>query len=244
MKRLFVVNGLFGFLNCMATSGVAEHDDLTVLVLFSSDPDANADLERRMRSLAPVSKCVFLTDPALYIGQFSDQEFMDDLVSNPGEVRMFFTHNTWLHNRIFAAYPKARVILYEEGLASYYPGLFAKYDEPERVAGVYCHNYFDLYVSPDADEYPEKFGVLNRERFRKLLTQVAREPQGQILNSETVVVVEQYLFKKGRAQSLDDAADEYAEAIRSIVDKGYEVAYKRHPRESSRLFELIGERLE
>ncbi|AZL06657.1 polysialyltransferase family glycosyltransferase [Brevibacterium aurantiacum] len=244
MKRLFVVNGLFGFLNCMATSGVAEHDDLTVLVLFSSDPDANADLERRMRSLAPVSKCVFLTDPALYIGQFSDQEFMDDLVSNPGEVRMFFTHNTWLHNRIFAAYPKARVILYEEGLASYYPGLFAKYDEPERVAGVYCHNYFDLYVSPDADEYPEKFGVLNRERFRKLLTQVAREPQGQILNSETVVVVEQYLFQKGRAQSLDDAADEYAEAIRSIVDKGYEVAYKRHPRESSRLFELIGERLE
>ncbi|GAA1846413.1 HAD family hydrolase [Brevibacterium marinum] len=244
MKRLFVVNGLFGFLNCMSSGGVAEHDELTVLVLFSSDPASNAVLERRMRSLAPVSKCVFLTEPGQYIGQLADPQFMSDLCRNPGEVRMFFTHNTWLHNRVFAAYPDARIVLYEEGLASYYPGLIDRYDEQSRVAGIYCHNYLDLYVSPEAAEHPEKFGLLNRDRFRTLLTQASTEPQEQVLTPETVVVVEQYLFKKGRAQSLEDAAEEYAEAVRSIVDKGYEVAYKRHPRESSRLYELVRDRLD
>lgn len=239
MKRLFVVNGLFGFLNCMATSKVADHDEVTVLVLFSSDPHSNAQLEARMRELAPVRKCVFLTDPEEYIARFSDQEFMTGLCRNPGEVRMFFTHNTWLHNRIFAAYPDARIVLYEEGMASYYPGLIEKYDDLPRIEGVYLHNYLDRYVSPDVRKYPDKFGLIDRDKFLNLLSRIAAEPDEQILSSDTVVVVEQYLFKKGRAQELHDAAKEYADAIRLIIGQGYSVAYKRHPRESTQLYERI-----
>lgn len=239
MKRLFVVNGLFGFLNCMAASSVAPNDDLTVLVLFSSDPRSNADLERRMRSLAPIGKCVFLTDPEQYIAHFSDRKFMSELCRDPGEVRMFFTHNTWLHNRIFAAYPNAQIVLYEEGMASYYPGLVEKYDALSRVTGIYLHNYLDRYVSPDTNSHPDRFGLLDRQRFRNLLERVASEPEEQILTPDSVVVVEQYLFKKGRAQKLADAAEEYAAAIRGIVDKGYTVVYKRHPRESTHLYERI-----
>lgn len=243
MKRLFVVNGLFGFLNCLSATKFADHDRLTVLVLFSSDDRANLELELKMRTLVDIEKCVFLTDPEEYTTLFSDRAFMSDLCRSPGEMRMFFTHNTWLHNRIFAAYPKAKIILYEEGMASYYPGLIDKYAALDRVAGVYLHNYLDRFVSPDASAHPEKFGLLDRHRFAQLLDQVSTEPNEEILDPNTVVVVEQYLFKKGKAQSPEDAAAEYADAIRTIIERGYRVVYKRHPRESTRLFALVTDML-
>lgn len=239
MKRLFVVNGLFGFLNCMSARFVGLHDDITVLVLFSTNAKENVDLERKMRSLASIGECYFLTDPSEYIDKFSDQEFMSNLCSDPDEVRMFFTHNTWLHNRVFSAYPKADLVLYEEGLASYYPGLLDKYADVSRISGVYLQNYLDCYVSPDARKFSGKFGVLDRRRFMELLGRVSSPPEQQILTPDCVVVVEQYLYKKGNAQCIEDAAAEYSEAIRSIIDRGYRVVYKRHPRESTRLYDMI-----
>lgn len=246
MKRLFVVNSLFSYLTCVSSRPVSETDDITVLVLFCRDEKSNNELEARMRAVLPLSKCVFLTDPDDYVKLLGNSTYMNELCRSPQEVRMFFTHNTWLHNRVFDSYPKAQITLYEEGLASYYPGLLRKYRHSDRINGVYFHNYLDAFVPPDAGSNPAVFGLIDRRRFTDLLLRATPKPSStaQQLSLSTVVVVEQYLFKKGRAQSISSAADEYAAAIRLIVNKGYSVVYKRHPRESTRLFDLVMERLD
>lgn len=239
MKRLFVVNGLFGFLTCLAAKPVAETDSVTVLGLFSADEADNARMESAMRALAPIDSVVFLTDPSTYIRSFEDSGWMAAL-SQPDEVRMFFTHNTWLHNRVFAAYPDAAVLLYEEGMASYYPGLLGKYRTNGRLQGVYLHNYLDAFVSPDAASKPECFGLLDRPRFSELLARTAKlRPQHVEFGPDCVVVIEQYLHRKGGISSPEGAADEYAAAILAIAERGYRIAYKEHPRERSGFFDLI-----
>lgn len=244
MKRLFVVNGLFGFLTCMASEAVRDTDTISVLVLFSYDDEANQELESRMRSIINIDRCTFLKDPSKYTKLFDDHEFMREVCDGPDEIRMFYTHNTWLHNRIFDAYPEADILLYEEGMASYYPGLIRRYDHRNRIRGVFLHNYLDRFVSPDSRVDPSVFGVIDRGRFKNLLKKVASRP-GAVPEPAvpTVIVVEQYLFKKGRNQSLAEAAHDYVDAIREIVNKGYRVQYKRHPRESSVLFEHVVDQL-
>ncbi|WP_344306793.1 polysialyltransferase family glycosyltransferase, partial [Brevibacterium samyangense] len=250
MKRLFVVNGLFGFLTALSARAVGPQDEVDVLGLFCYSKEDNKVLEATMRSLLPgIRKVEFLTDTSEYTKKLADRRFMRSVSPDPAEIRMFFTHNTWLHNRVFRSFPEASIVLYEEGMASYYPGLLATYEARGRLQGVYLHNYCDRMLPIDAADHPEVFGLIDRERFRSLLEKLAdrgtggargsRSTGASQLGPDAVLVVEQYLFRKGGAQTIDEAAAEYVTAIRTILGKGYRVVYKKHPRENTGLLERI-----
>ncbi|OYN89616.1 polysialyltransferase family glycosyltransferase [Parenemella sanctibonifatiensis] len=238
-KRLFVVTGAFSFINALISGRVNAEDHITVLVLFCGR-DQVRDLTRQIRMIRKVDQIRFLHDPEQYRSVLNNRDWAKKLCSAPDEVRMFLTHQTWLHNRLFKHYPNARITLYEEGLASYYPGLVDRIHAWDRVDAVRTHNYLGRHVPVDTNLHPDRFGGIDKAAFLRSLAASTLEPaEPDTRDLDAVVVLEQYLFKKGESVSIDELAAEYAAAIAQIIQRGYRVLYKPHPRESTPLLDHI-----
>lgn len=246
MRRLHVVGGLFSLLNSLSAASVQPHDEHCVLVLFTYDPDREEHLREIIARVVEPTSVRFLYDPAQYTALLSDGEWMHDFCAEPDEVRMFFTHNTWLHNQVFASYPSARIVLFEEGMASYYPGLIERYDARDRIAQVATHDYLGSFRPLDAATDPDLFGSLDRDRFVDLLAKLSGQQATSpfVGDGRDVLFLEQYFFRKGNAVTIEEQADLYAESVDLILSRGYRVWYKGHPREPSPLYDMVTERLD
>ncbi|MAT07106.1 MAG: hypothetical protein CL424_18895 [Acidimicrobiaceae bacterium] len=244
MKRLFVIGGQFSYLNALSSGPILPGDDITLLVLFTYDQQNERRVRRELNAVHPANNIRFLYEPSDYNRLLGDRKWMQDLCDDPAEVRMFFTHNTWLHNRVFSAYPDASIVLYEEGMASYYPGLIDRYDAFDRIDHISLHNYLGRFHSLDALRYPDLYRSIDPETFVNYLGRLPTPSDADRLADDMVVLTEQYLFKKGDAFDISTLADEFAVAIADIVDAGFRVGYKKHPRDSTDLWSYVWARLD
>lgn len=245
MRRLHIVGGLFSLINSLSAAPVGDDDEHYVLVLFTYDPDREPQLRSLIDRVVSTVHVRFLYDPSGYTTLLGDASWMNEFCPDPDEVRMFFTHNTWLHNRVFRSFPSASVVLFEEGTASYYPGLLHRYDDIHRIERVATHNYLASFRPMDAFGSEHLFSTIDRRDFLHRLERLGADPSGGpfVGDGRDALLLEQYFFKKGDAIRIEEQADLYASAVTALAEKGYRVWYKGHPREPSELQKLVLERL-
>lgn len=244
VRRLLVVNGIFSFIHALSAAPTGENEELWVLVLFQYDPANDEDIIRKIRSLRPKSNVKILHEPSKYVSQLSDQKFMRAFCPEATEVRMFFTHNYWLHNAVFSTYSKADIIFFEEGTASFYPGLLPKFSARDRVRTICVTDYLSRFKPQAVLEAPDLVTSPDPSNVRTLIGKLPK-PTSPLpkRDSPSVILVEQYFHKKGKQVSVDEVVEIYVSAITHILSKGYEVLYKPHPREEFGIWDLVHKKI-
>lgn len=241
-KKLLVVNGIFSFIHALSAAPTGLNEDLWVVVLFQYDPANDADTIRKIQAVRGKSKVKILHDPSKYVEQLSDRAFMQEFCPEATEIRMFFTHNYWLHNAVFSTYPEADILFFEEGTASFYPGLLEKFSSRNRVRTISVTNYFDKFKPQVSKQHPELVSSPEPALLRTLVGSLPK-PSEPITkpSAPSVILVEQYFHKKGKQIALDEVVDLYVSATKLLLAKGYNIIYKPHPREE---FGISGQVLE
>ena len=243
-NRLFVVNGIFSFIHALASAPTQELEALNVLVLFQYDDTQNATLLKKIRILRPNAKVRFLKEPKDYIATLSDRGWMQKFCPKVTEIRMFYTHNYWLHNAVFGTFPEAKIILFEEGTASFYPGLWDGFKAQSRIEKVCVSEYLGIFKPMDSRQHAQVFKEPAPALLRTLLSKL---PDASVelpkLDRPIIVLVEQYFHKKGNEITFDEMVGLYENAIISILKKGYDILYKGHPREAFGIWDSLRYRL-
>lgn len=244
-RKLLVVNGLFSFIHALSAAPTGENEDLWVLVLFQYDPANDAEITRKIQAVRLKSKVKILHDPSTYIAKLGDKKFMHDFCPDATEIRMFFTHNYWLHNAVFSSYPQADILFFEEGTASFYPGLLERFSARNRVRSISVTSYLDRFKPQVCKLHPELVSSPPAALLRTLIGALPKP--GEVIQAPSVpsvILVEQYFHKKGKQIAIDEIVDLYVSAAKRILSKGYNILYKSHPREEFGISEQVLGRLD
>lgn len=239
MTTLHLVTGLYSCINSFASRYVDPLEDHYVVVLFT-DREDEASIAERIRRIQGVRKVVFLRNPATYRAKLSDPKRVFRWCSGkvPTQLRMFFSHSSWLLNSLAAAAPGAAVSLFEEGMAGLYPGNLAPLNFLERVVRVEYHDYLGRIRPLSSVQNPELFEELDASLFLGRLEQACGTSSVE-LGSGTVVLAEQYFDRKAASVPTGELQQLYADAAITIIGKGYRVIYKAHPRHRSEIFDFV-----
>lgn len=243
-QRLLVVNGTFSFIHALAAAPTREEEEIFVIVLFQYDDAQIALLERKICLLRPMANVKFLKTPSEYVSLLSNREWMHQFCPSATEIRMFFTHNNWLHNAVFGCYPDAEIIMFEEGSASFYPGLWKGLNANQRISKVSISHYLDRFNPLDRRGREDIFVEPSPKLLKTLLSRLSDatvEPPR--LERPTIVLVEQYFHKKGKQIAFEELVELYHAALQNLLNAGYDVLYKGHPRENFGIWEQIEARL-
>lgn len=245
MTVLHIVTGLTSALTSLTSRYVDTRDTQVVLVLFTS-PDAEATLGRQLsRISAKVRVKVVKEPPSEYIRLLSDANYLKTHCGGdrPDELRVFLSHSHWLLNAAASAFPDVGVTLFEEGMAGFYPDTLANLRFLDRVARIEYHDYLGSFRPLASVTRPELFEAIEPKRFLSTLRHVNNPEPSEVIDDTTVIVAEQYFDLKGKSISTEDVVDLYALTVRSLIEKGYRVAYKAHPRHPSEIYQAIRARL-
>jgi len=242
-KKLIVCTGIFSFIHALSANPTGENEEIWVLVIFQYDPAKDAETIKKIRAIRPRANVKILHEPSKYIAQLSDRGFMQGFCPEATEIRIFFTHQSWLHNALFSSYPTADVIFSEEGTASFYPGLLEKFSARNRIKTICITEYFGKFKPQVYTQAPNLVSSPNPGTLRTLIDRIPK-PDAALpeFSLPTVILVEQYFHKKGKQIDIDEVVSLYASAVKEIIRKGYAVLYKPHPREEFGLWtQVIGQ---
>ena len=240
MTTLHIVTGLYSCVNSFSSGYVDPRDDNHVLVLFSA-PEDEKDLRKKVSRLPGVRSVSFLSNPREYISTLSDPEKMARFCggATPSSLRIFFSHSHWLLNAAASAFPDASVTLFEEGMAGLYPDNLAQLQFLDRIARVDYHDYLGVVRPLAYLQRPELFEPIDPHRFITTLAKACGTPAAPVFDATTVVLVEQYFDRKGDSVSTGELVELYLQTTRRIVEAGYVVAYKPHPRHASTIYDHL-----
>lgn len=243
-RILHLVTGLGSALNSFSSRYVDSRDEHHVLLLFS-EPAARRQVHEQLRRVAQDTHVHHLPEPSEYRRLLADPVAMTDLIGGraPDEIRMFLSHSYWLLNATASAFPRAGVSLFEEGMAGFYPDNLANLDFLDRVARVEYHDYLGVFRPLAALSRPELFEQIDPAGFLAVVRKAAGRRAGGLVDRDTIVVAEQYFHRKGKSVSYEDTVDLYHRAAQTILERGYKVAYKPHPRHGDGVYDEIRARL-
>ncbi|MFN3259401.1 MAG: HAD-IA family hydrolase [Pikeienuella sp.] len=239
-RRLFVINGSLSVINLHAIGAANGEAANTFLCLFVYNDEDAASVSRFIERLfGDDQETIFLNNPKDYIRDLSKTETYGE-AAQFDEIFLFHTHNFWLHNSVTGLFPEARVFHYEEGTASYYPGLLDAFAHAGRIEAIHLHNYLGVIAPPDRERLGDRLKSINPARYVETLETLrrARAPLPAYA-APTVLFIEQYFFKKGNAYPYEQQLALYLSAVKDLIGKGYVVDYKRHPRERTPLYDDI-----
>lgn len=239
----------FSLLNSVAAHPVRPGDEHAVILLYQRQPEAVAAFRDIAARVVPGAPVVVDPNPAAYRETLAQRGYFSEYFDDPDEIVTYHTHSYADHNALMEGFPHATMSLVDEGTASYYPNLVGRHLDPARITGVYVHNYLDTFEAHETTGFAHLIRRIDPAHW--LATLAAANPlESQKTGTlgyggrPTVVLGEQYFYlKKGVDITVHDQASVYCEAISGVIEKGYAVLYRQHPREATELYDAVVQQL-
>ena len=251
MRYLHLCTGLYSFLSDIAAHDYSPDDEHAVLLMFQQDPAEVSTFRTCASNLLSGTPVIEISADDYPTVTLANPALLDGVMEAPDVIVSFHSHSVWLSDALLRAFPNALLDLVDEGTASYAPALVSRHRDPSRIRSVFLHEYLGIFegFEPDIPNIPVK--RIEADRFRQVLRSantalgVSTGTPVQETKAERPVIwlCEQYLFLKGNGVTIDDEAQDYADHITELIELGYDIAYRRHPREQTDLFDRVMARL-
>ncbi|MCL2625729.1 MAG: SPASM domain-containing protein [Cystobacterineae bacterium] len=224
-KRVFVSSGLFSLLNIFTLREQFPEDADDVLLI--SDEPGNNSFYKYHKELA-IGRGFSEIMPTNYDFSTLNKHILFDEVDEVYTISHYFVHHA-----IQGKFKRAKYFFIEEGLTSY----IKYYDDPSVAGALFLlmHDKFDFINDKNIN-----IKKLDKNIFRKIASDISLRSPIHIPFSKSdkvILFLSQYNlflnFGSERAVSL------YKESMRRLIDRGYKLIFKVHPRHTIEIQSLL-----
>jgi len=254
-KRLFITAGTFTTAVSAALIkqlNTPDTENYLVSIAPTLYENVDAHIKKEAELLGVFKKIWFYFDFCAPKANFKDEK--KHILSF--DVRKFKEHteniefdeifSVYIHgaaNYLFNQYPKADLFFIEDGTASY-----LKMDNAEKInkraKKIYTLNYFNK-VKPFVSTYEGvKLGTIDKDILKSVFESIASHIQaGFDTTQKSVIFCAQNISINPAAMNYKEELNLYVKNVKKLLDKGYKVYFKDHPKTPGMFLKNIQQQL-
>ncbi len=230
-RCLFLTNGNLNLINSMALINqlkLKENYENTLLVWTEADKKYQEEM-RNISKFVPLKKYISLCNKS---EDYTIKYFIDNQLSNYDKI--YFTNGHALFNKIIKLYPNAEKNITDEGINPIYPASFIDYKQIKEIIFAKYINKID-WIGEKSLWGGGEFRELKKNEFLEISKQCEKlYPFDIDLNPEdkNIIFLGTFCSKKSsKYYTLEELFVWQNDIIEKLINKGYKVIFKPHPRD-------------